>query len=125
MRLAAHHHVFAALDHVTRAAAVLVGIAQAVRFQIIDEHGLTAGDGNPGIGPATVGVAAGIAHAQRGPAIDLHIGRAGFRRADADMRTSRALVVVVRGHFGIVAEPRLRANHLVENIPQTANGGPQ
>ena len=104
--LAAHKHVFTAVDHVPRAAAVLIRVTQAVGFQIVDQDGAAALNGDPGIGPAASGMDTAVAAAQRRPAVPLHVGRPGLRRADALMRAIRQMVGVLRDQ-GAIAEPGL------------------
>ena len=108
MGLSANQHISAALDHIARAAAVLVAIAQAVGLQIIDQDSLATGNRDPGIRVTTLGVPARIADAQGRARVDLHVGRTGLGRTDAHMRALRAFMVIVRGNLGIVTEPRLR-----------------
>ena len=120
--LAANQNVGAAFNHVAGAAAVFVEVAQAMGLEVVDDYGLAAGNGHPGIGAATVRVVAGIGDAQGGAVIGDHVGRAGLGRTDADVRTPGALSMVVRGHQGLIAEPALGLHCMLRNISQAATG---
>ena len=119
--LIADQNVVAAFDHVSGAAAVLVPVAQAVRFQVVDEDGGASLGGDPGVGPAALGVNAGIGDAQRGPAVHIHVGRPGFGGSDAFVRTTRPVVRVL-GYQGAIAEPGLFCHSTLSNISRGDRG---
>jgi hypothetical protein len=119
--LIADQNVVAAFDHVSGAAAVLVPVTQAVRFQVVDEDGGTSIGGDPGVGPAAPGVNAGIGDAQRGPAVHIHVGRPGFGGSDAFVRATRPMVRVLR-HQGAIAEPGLFWHSTLSNISRGDRG---
>jgi len=120
--LAADHHVRAALNHVAGAPAVLVAIVQTVRLQVVDRHRLAARHRHPRIGSATLRVGASVADAQRRTVVDAHVGRSRLGRAHANVRATRTFMMIVRGHPGIIAEPRLRLHCMLGNIAQVAVG---
>ncbi len=119
--LAADQNVVAAFDHVSGAAAVLVPVAQAVSFQVVDQDGSASLGGDPGVGSAAPGVNAGIGDAQRGPAVHFHVRRPGFRGSDAVVAAARPAVGVL-GHLGAIAEAGLFGHSLVSNISQNNRG---
>ena len=119
--LIADQNVVAAFDHVSGAAAVLVPVAQAVGFQVVDEDRGTPLGGDPGVGPAAPGVNAGIGNAQRRSVIDVRVGRPGLRGSDAFVRATRPMVSVL-GHQGAIAEPGLMSNHSVRRISRKTQG---
>ena len=119
--LIADQNVVAAFDHVSGPAAVLVPVAQAVRFQVVDEDRGASLGGDPGIGPAAPGVNAGISDAQRGPAVHIHVGRPGFGGSDAFVRATRPMVRVL-GHQGAIAEPGLFCHSTFSNISRGDRG---
>lgn len=119
--LAANQDVRAALDHVPWAAAVLVGVVQAVGLQVVDENGHTALDRYPGVGAATMGVNAVVGDPQGRTGVHHHVLRAGHGRAYAFVRATGPAVAVLR-YQGIVAEPRLRLHCMLVNIAQSAPG---
>ena len=119
--LFADQNVVAAFDHVSGAAAVLVPVAQAVRFQVVDENRGTSLGGDPGVGSAALGVNAGIGDAQRGPAVHIHVGRPGFRGSDAFVRATRPMVRVL-GYQGAIAEPGLFCHSTLSNISRGDRG---
>lgn len=110
--LIANKNVGTAVDHVTRAAAVLILVFLAVRAQVIDVHRLAALDGLPGIGAATTGMNARVGDAQSGLLVHENVRRGLRGRADTFVRAID-LVVIVLGHVGTVAQSGLRA-HLQE-----------
>ena len=116
--LPAHQYVEAALNHKSRAAAVMVAITQPVGPQAIDDHRLAAGHGFPLLAVAATLMVAGIRNAQRQAIIHYHVGRPSLRRTHRHMRTLRTLMMVVRRHQGEVAEPGLRLHCMLENITQ-------
>ena len=113
--LAAYQDVFTAFHHVAGAAAVLIGVAQAVSFQIVDEDAAAAFDRDPGVRPAASRVNAAVGDAQRRPAVHLHIGRTGLRGADAFVRAVNPVMGVL-GNEGTIAEPRLGLHMPIRNI---------
>ena len=116
--LSASPNVGAAFHHVTRAAAMLVQVAQSVRRQVVDEDRRAALDRNPRVRTATKGVDPHIQDAQCRQVVHLHVRRSGLRRTDALVRAAPPPVVIHR-HERLVAEPGLRLHCYSENIPQS------
>jgi len=113
--LAANQDIRAAIDHMAGATAVHIQVTQTVGLQVIDDHGLAAGHCHPGVGSATLRVNPMVAHAQCRPEVCHHVGRTGFRRANADVGTVRARRLVgIRRHQGTIAEPGLRLHCMLE-----------
>lgn len=96
--LAADQEIRAALNHVAGTPTVPVLIAQTVRRQVVDDHGLAAGNRHPGVGTATMPVNPAVGDAQRRPVVDAHVGRSGLGRTYAEVRAPRTFMVGVRGN---------------------------
>jgi len=112
---AAYQDVSAAFHHAAGASAVLIGVAQAVGFQVVDEDGAAALNGDPGIRPTASRVDPAVGDAQGRPAVHVHIGRTGLRRSDAFVRAVHPMVGVL-GNEGAIAEPRLWLHMPIRNI---------
>ena len=119
--LIAHPNVVAAFDHVSGAAAVLVPVAQPMRFQVVDEDGRASLDGDPGVGSAAPRVNAGIGDSKSAPAVHFHVGRPAFRGADAFVRATRPAVRVL-GYQRAITEAGLFWHCTVRNISQRDRG---
>ena len=119
--LATNQNVVAAINHMSGAAAMLVRVAQAVSFQVVDEDAAASFGGDPGVGSAALRVHAGIGDAKGGLVIDFHIGGAGLGRPDAFVRATRPVVRVL-GDQGAVAETRLIPHHTSSNVSRSKLG---
>lgn len=120
--LAADQEIRTALNHVAGTPAVPVIIAQTVRGQVVDDHGLAAGNRHPGVGTATMRVNPAVGNAQRRPIVDVHVGRPRLGRTYAAVRAPGTFMVGVRRNQGIIAEPGLGLHCMLGNIPQVAIG---
>jgi len=116
-----HPDILAAFHHPSGSTAMLVQVAQAVRFQIVDEHREAALYGDPRIRSAAPRMHARIGDAQRRPAVHVHVGRPGLRRADALVRATRPAMIVL-GYQRAIAEPRLFSHSTVSNISRRDRG---
>src|SRR4051812_4831369 len=93
-RSAAGDDVHRALDHLTASAAMLVGVAHAMRLLVVDEDGRAAGLRLPVVAIATRGVNAFVANTHRRDLVDEHVRRTLNRGPDSGMRTRGAAVCV-------------------------------
>jgi hypothetical protein len=89
--LSAHQHVSAALDQIA-GAAVLVAIAQAVGWQIMDQAVWLRATATQVFASQHWEMPAFIADAPGAARGDLYVGRTGLRRADSYMRASLAFM---------------------------------
>ena len=101
-KLLIDNDVRAAFDHIARSAAMAGGVAEPHRRHVVDKHFGAALRGLPGIGTAAGAVHAGIAHAQRGPAVNKDVRRTADGRAGDRVRAA-ILAVAVGGAEGFIA----------------------